>query len=424
MHLLSLEKPINDVPVRAKLNLSLEALRGFAALVVVWHHIIYLGPMLDPQYQPTGVLSFSPPGHVAVLVFFLLSGYVIEVSTKPISNWRDVKLYLRKRLFRIYPIYFLALLLTLAVGGLTAGWPTIVAHFTLTQVAFSHLLNENMALWSLHYEVLFYLLYIPLRYFRLSAVWVTVASLMLGLAAILLGYMPLLSSYLIGFTFWLTGVIIARWSTHATANIPSTRRQLAALLLLFSAAYFNLFAPALARVVTQANGLLSYPSTTPWEQRMMSVEDFAFLPLCLFILLLFIGKDYPMRRWIAAALLFSPLYTFRHVAQIANSSDAAVWVIPSLAYGLGVGLYYLPAISESVAHRVTKGLVWVGSISYGLYIVHIPLMAIMSFINSFSGSLITWVVRGIGYVALSLAAAYFLDKVCQPRIKNILDKHS
>lgn len=55
-------------------NANLEALRGTAALVVVWHHLTYFYALLDPHYWLKGVSAFSPPGHAAVLVFFYAFG--------------------------------------------------------------------------------------------------------------------------------------------------------------------------------------------------------------------------------------------------------------------------------------------------------------------------------------------------------------
>jgi peptidoglycan/LPS O-acetylase OafA/YrhL len=54
---------------RKEINFDIEALRGYAALFVVWHHAITYQNLLDPEFTPTGILSYAPSGHFCVLIF-------------------------------------------------------------------------------------------------------------------------------------------------------------------------------------------------------------------------------------------------------------------------------------------------------------------------------------------------------------------
>lgn len=82
-----------------KLN-SLQILRAFAAISVVVTHVFQkLG------YKPFGDYYIS--GQYGVDIFFILSGFLIYLTIK--SNTKIVT-YLKKRLFRIYPLYLCALL--------------------------------------------------------------------------------------------------------------------------------------------------------------------------------------------------------------------------------------------------------------------------------------------------------------------------
>jgi peptidoglycan/LPS O-acetylase OafA/YrhL len=91
----------------------LEALRGVAAVYVLLHHIIRA--RLGIEKGLLGLLfSF---GQEAVILFFLLSGFVIFYS---FSTGRDQSFgsYFRRRWLRIYPIFFVSLFI---------GWLLIYA---------------------------------------------------------------------------------------------------------------------------------------------------------------------------------------------------------------------------------------------------------------------------------------------------------
>jgi len=95
---------------------KLEALRGFAALYVLVHHISssYLGLKTSIVGLP---FRF---GQEAVMVFFLLSGFVIHYSFQ-LSSRHCFAEYLIKRTRRIYPIFIIALFLSLLVSLLNSA---------------------------------------------------------------------------------------------------------------------------------------------------------------------------------------------------------------------------------------------------------------------------------------------------------------
>lgn len=165
---------------------GLDGLRGVAALVVVVHHVLLSEPSLagayrarpDPQGRVAHWFTFSPlhvawAGGEAVLVFFVLSGFVLSVGPVGGSRVRWVDYYPR-RMVRLY----LPVVAALAVALPQARWlrPTSVdphagwvynAHIgSGTLHAFlrdSTVWHEKATfldgpVWSLHWEVLFSLL--------------------------------------------------------------------------------------------------------------------------------------------------------------------------------------------------------------------------------------------------------------------------
>lgn len=153
--------------------LKLEALRGFAALYVLLHHVSssYLGLKSSFVGFP---FRF---GQEAVLVFFLLSGFVIHYSFQ-LSPRQDFADYLIKRARRIYPIFIIALFLSLLTAFFCAD--VFICGDILRSFLGNMLMLQdhpgrpspwflpfcgNDPLWSLAYEWWFYMLYFPLTKF-------------------------------------------------------------------------------------------------------------------------------------------------------------------------------------------------------------------------------------------------------------------
>ncbi|MGA4991349.1 acyltransferase family protein [Nonomuraea bangladeshensis] len=132
----------------------LDALRGLGALAVVGEH---LTTWAIPWLRPTAINL----GIYGVLVFFLVSGYIIPHS---LERHGDVRVFWIGRVFRLYPLYLAAIVLTLALSPwveVRAEVPrdgsAVAAHATmlLDAVGSAGVLNT---MWTLSYEMVFYLL--------------------------------------------------------------------------------------------------------------------------------------------------------------------------------------------------------------------------------------------------------------------------
>ncbi len=167
-------------PARAAEDPVIEALRGFAALLVVATHYAY---MLSSRPNAWGFAS------TGVDLFFVLSGYVFA----PYFFGRKLSLgpHLIRRFFRLYPLYVAALLLYVALKLPDGGaWRYFGVHLLMghtlssTDVAFFY----NPAFWSLPAEVEYYLL-LPLL------VWLAARTGFLGLLVVSIGlHMALLAA--------------------------------------------------------------------------------------------------------------------------------------------------------------------------------------------------------------------------------------
>nr|WP_281414993.1 acyltransferase [Azospirillum picis] len=161
-------------------------MRGLAALSVVLRHLLNVFPR--DTYPLADLLVKAPTrilfaGHEAVLLFFLLSGFVLAASI--LSSRLDYPAFLRRRLCRIYPPYAAAVGLA-ALGAICFGGPRdgVSTWFAMTwnEPVTPAMLSEqlllvgrfdtaqlNTAFWSLVYEMRISLIFPLLLLFTVHA---------------------------------------------------------------------------------------------------------------------------------------------------------------------------------------------------------------------------------------------------------------
>ncbi|HEY2508995.1 MAG TPA: acyltransferase family protein, partial [Streptosporangiaceae bacterium] len=149
----------------------LDALRGIAALCVVYAH---LGVRVLPWLHKAIYTEFDP-GLYGVLVFFLISGYIVPAS---LERRGCVRTFWVSRVFRLFPLFALvigvALLLhafgmaSLRGAGHQSPAVSVLAHlFMLTDLVGQA--SILIVAWTLSYEMVFYLLVTALFTARLHA---------------------------------------------------------------------------------------------------------------------------------------------------------------------------------------------------------------------------------------------------------------
>lgn len=239
---------------------SLDVLRGVAACAVMFGHLRTLFlvdfPHVEEKSLPLQALYFLTGfGHQAVMVFFVLSGFLISstVLRSLVSgdwSWRD---YAINRATRLYVVLVPGLLLGLfwdrlgswlfASQGIYAhplkdlgtpvplvnlNLPTFLGNLFFLQTIFCQTFGSNAPLWSLSNEFWYYVLFPVVlgaslawarRRFR-SAVFLTCFA---ASVCFLEG-----SAGLLGFLIWLSGVGLVLLYSRAREN--SARHSFAILL--------------------------------------------------------------------------------------------------------------------------------------------------------------------------------------------------
>jgi peptidoglycan/LPS O-acetylase OafA/YrhL len=161
-------------PGRVHFSLS-DALRATAILAVVFHHFArFTNPTLGSQ-RP---VIFGYLGIWGVNCFFLLSGYLlgrpyIAMLLDPKRKMPSIKLFYLRRFLRIYPLYAVGIILSIAAGYLVdRSLPSafdVTAHLlmlhTLTEATATSI---NGPMWTMSVDAEFYLV-LPLCALAMAA---------------------------------------------------------------------------------------------------------------------------------------------------------------------------------------------------------------------------------------------------------------
>jgi exopolysaccharide production protein ExoZ len=143
---------------------SLQALRGIACLAVIAFHLPGFEDLTWPHRH---LMTWARPfGWAGVDLFFVLSGFIITwTQFKHIGQRAAVGSYLARRLWRIYPLYWVILSGAVLTSYLLFGY-SLALHGGVAALAHQvflwpwdlGMIHVPVA-WSLTFEVMFYLLF-------------------------------------------------------------------------------------------------------------------------------------------------------------------------------------------------------------------------------------------------------------------------
>ncbi|MEU6738779.1 acyltransferase family protein [Streptosporangium sandarakinum] len=320
----------------------LDALRGLAAVAVLLEHLLpWFMPALRPYWFNLGMYG--------VLVFFLVSGYIIPVS---LEGRGDVRAFWIGRGFRLYPVYLLvaAIVLVMAVWlpvreQVPRDLAGVLGHATML-LDVLHMGGLADTMWTLSYEMVFYLLVTALftgglhRRSGTLAVGFGVVAVAAGLvfsAPLLKGSWPAYAAGAV-FAVGMFCLISGRFRVAAAWVLGVT----AVLLTVFSS-----FVPWLGAAILAV--MFTGTAIRRWEQGS--------------------GRLWP----VAAATVLVAL------APVWSPQAGWWWVQPGVWFTTialaGATFAGAMALRE---RRLPRSLVRLGLISYSLYLLHHPLLKAVS----------------------------------------------
>ncbi len=193
--------------------LSIQYLRGIAALFVVLYHIAFK----DQQYS-LGRFDFEI-GMMGVDIFFVISGFVMYyVSIQKSNTLRSVYEFLKHRALRILPLYWIVTTVALVIYLVSpenvnrfTGSTDILSSYTLFPSFTRYLIPVG---WTLSYEFYFYLLFcVALLFSRYRAAVISALLLVPAMIGLYHSFPPievlpafLTNSFLLEFFY---GILVA-----------------------------------------------------------------------------------------------------------------------------------------------------------------------------------------------------------------------
>lgn len=295
-------------PLRRDSIPAIEGYRAVAALMVLTTHVAFFTNAIGwPAFGPLlGRLDFGVP------LFFVISGFVLFLpwvqSSLVGGPTTSVRRYLIRRWARIFPAYWLALAVAVAVvpANLQAGPAVWLQYATLTQIYTDpNRLVGLTQMWSLSVEVGFYLV-LPLlalltarsrRPFRAAVLLIAVLVLVslgfrllssgpfLGMG---MGYWP--ANYLDWFGLGMLAALVrAAHRAGVVSRWTAVMRELADDVWTCLVVGLMLFAIA----CTPIAGPITFSVLSPWE----SLARHTLYGLAAFFLLLPVCLGRPDHRW-------------------------------------------------------------------------------------------------------------------------------
>ena len=342
----------------------LDALRGIAVWGVVLQHLSsYLMTVVHRVVYPPVDL-----GQYGVMVFFLVSGYIVPAS---LERRGSVRMFWVIRCFRLYPMFLLALAAAsaFAVTGLVPPQGGLVAGHTMTAAgALGHalMLQELLGvpsavnvLWTLSYEMVFYLLLTLLFVIgwhrRSAGIGCGLAVAAVGLGGLLptaalsrtLGVGQVTACAAVLIVASMAGVV----SGHRVARPAGAATAAGAVIVL---AAVNSWAP-------------------PW--RAMSILAFMFTGTVLY------RAQHGQLSWARARLAVAAVLVLTLAAGEwhASSWTAEPGALRELRWQWAATIIF-PLVTFAAAmarrnRRIPRLLTWTGVISYSIYLVHPLLIA-------------------------------------------------
>lgn len=325
------------------LNANLLA-RGLAIWTVVACHVALAHAFWKP------VSMFASAGKLAVSIFLFLSGLLLQVQVNRADGKLDVLTWLKKRFFRIYPVYWAGLALTLLCAwcfrGRIYGAGTIVINILGIPIWIRATVvscGYTAPFWFISLLLLCYVLFLFVHRVRRKE--------FLVLSALALSFVALRTEYFMGaaafaFPAFFMGMAMAD-QLQKRGDVPSNARL-----------HLAIFFPLL--------GMLA-----------------------------FVFKGHNFIQIDARYSIWFDLL-----------GCVGLTVIPWPTLHLGA---YAQQSLARVAPTVLRGLLWVSGLSFAVYCIHEPLLVV---VEKSSGAGHPWFGL-LGYVLLVLGAGWGLDAMDQ-----------
>lgn len=394
-------EPIDENKQRRHFDNAVEGLRGLAALWVCHSHIIQ---PLDPDYQPASIFGHFTVGREAVQIFFVLSGYVIGLTCTDKFSKNNAYSYLLKRIIRLFPMYLLSIFISYFLIYPADSWQIVLGNIFFLQNLTVPVIS-NGALWSLNFEIIYYLVFLLIWKFRPKIAFVLIS--IVAIMALTWIFNPsstnIFSGYLVGWMFWMSGLFLA-W--RVPSNSVNIKVSLLSLLLVFLANKELRFGTNILDVL--------HISNPGWGDT--SFGDLTALPICILLFTVVASKRINIT-------IYNFLYAFAVLMPVCIISYSIIknrgfvrsdsFIIAAIEIFLATLFYWLKCNPS-----VLNNLDFFGRTSYGIYIFHWPIFNLVRDHFPVSGSLWSYLLRYVSWAILTISLSYLMDIKVQSKIRD------
>jgi peptidoglycan/LPS O-acetylase OafA/YrhL len=381
---------------------TLEGLRGLCALSVLFSHIAYSSTEFHSggaEYFPGYIAGFFASfGNIGVLLFFVLSGYVIGKSVREPFSPRAARNYVIRRIIRLYPIYFIIVVVSFIAAAEPILSVPFLIHAAFMQTWLSPAISTNLALWTLHMEMIFYILFL--------FIWSKVISLRtcLWLSAGCCVVSPFLDVHLVRvlayFFLWLLGLSASHTPRLAE---PSGEKWFWPAMLL-----------AIAFTQASAIEIIIRKAGANTHGQMSTLSVFIASGLLAAVIVECCGAD--RKAWSTTFWTSFVACGLSVIAALAYAAYANALTIPTYRLAMSFLLLAAMAVLFTIPMQVVwlGRLAWLGAISYALYLVHSPVVhSIYPFLPR-DWPVSAWWCVNTAVMALCVLLATILERVIQP----------
>ncbi len=334
---------------------------------------------------------------MSVMLFFILSGFVIGRTHREPWSPLSVKNYLVKRFVRLYPIYLIAVIVSFLVVGYSLRSKDFIAHLLFLQGTVAPLVKSDLPLWSLTYEVFYYGLFLAIwrfpRAFNLF-IGLSLLSAMGGLFSsfILIKMMAL-------FSFWLFGCWLARTDFNHRLILDGSGRFWLPLILYVASASSDGW-------LDVAKHLTKNPERFGWVLNFLGGG-----PLIAEVFLSVLRKR--LVAWIAW-----PAYLLAGIVAVGGIAVCFATGQYHEQPGYFGSLVFLIAAVVMAMKRLSAPVqsFWIkfsplGGISYALYVLHMPMLF---FCMTATRTKALIVIESLGAIVLAILLSWVLERKMQP----------
>ena len=312
-----------------------------------------------------------------------------------------------RRAVRILPIYLIAISLGVLAEpsdklNLVIGNLFFLQNFDKYFDFSLHPIAGDAAVWSLNYEVVYYLGFILVwRLKPKNFVFLVLSILISTMGWFFPSFPQFIAGYSSGWIFWLSGLLLA-WKVKPSSQTESFF-PLISYILLFHATNHFVTGKSILIGLGFNNSVASF----------VNFSDLTILPICILIICEITRRYFVGFIYLRLICFLIPIFHMTWL--IANGS------VLQDPQSLVASLFTMTAIfliKYETSADILKKATFMGRISYAFYLLHMPIAILMHKYFPWQGTVFSFSLGLLIWLCITVLLSAFLELIIQPKIKH------